>query len=69
MCGQFPQATQYNALGNDNYFAELFPPTVMHLLDIFPWPGMPLPHSCQPTPIHSLLCSGHGHLPEAFLKN
>lgn len=36
MCGQFPQTTQYNALNNDYSFAKHFPPTVMHVLDIFP---------------------------------
>lgn len=36
MCGQFPQTTQNNALNNDDYFAKHFPPTAMHVLDIFP---------------------------------
>lgn len=44
MCGQFPQTTQYNALDNDDSFAKHFPPTVMHVLDIFPWLECPSPN-------------------------
>lgn len=49
-----------------DYFAKHFPPTAMHLLDIFPWPGMPLP---QPASLLLFIlydADRHGHLPEAF---